>query len=145
MALEEHRLAEYPEEEAEARADPSAWHVRGSTWRGAQDARVRARLNVLAREELGLNPDDLGSASGAAGFSFVCFSVGALVPLLPFLLGRGGITAAGVLRPRRSLARSFDQPFYGPPFLGGVRMLAIGAGAAGITMGSGICWALASG
>jgi len=41
----------------------------------------------LAREELGLNPDDLGSPWGAAIFSFVSFAVGALIPLLPFLFG----------------------------------------------------------
>jgi VIT1/CCC1 family predicted Fe2+/Mn2+ transporter len=40
---------------------------------------------VLAREELGLNPADLGSPYGAAFSSFGCFAVGAAVPLLPFL------------------------------------------------------------
>jgi len=40
---------------------------------------------VLAREELGLNPDDLGSPWQAATSSFVAFALGATVPLLPFL------------------------------------------------------------
>jgi VIT1/CCC1 family predicted Fe2+/Mn2+ transporter len=43
-------------------------------------------LNTLAREELGLNPDELGSPWSAAAFSFVSFFSGALLPLLPFLL-----------------------------------------------------------
>ena len=35
-----------------------------------------AALDALAREELGLNPDDLGSPWGAAIFSFLAFSIG---------------------------------------------------------------------
>ena len=42
---------------------------------------------VHAREELGVDPDDLPSAWLAAGSSFVAFATGALVPLLPYLLG----------------------------------------------------------
>ncbi|MCE9626103.1 MAG: VIT1/CCC1 transporter family protein, partial [Deltaproteobacteria bacterium] len=45
---------------------------------------VRA-LDTLAREELGLNLDELGSPYGAALFSFLSFSFGALIPLMPFL------------------------------------------------------------
>jgi VIT1/CCC1 family predicted Fe2+/Mn2+ transporter len=39
------------------------------------------------REELGIDPDDLPSPRTAAGASLVSFTVGALVPLSPFLLG----------------------------------------------------------
>src|SRR4051794_7465012 len=42
---------------------------------------------VHAREELGVDPDDLPSPYVAAGSSFVAFVVGALVPLLPYFLG----------------------------------------------------------
>lgn len=42
---------------------------------------------VHAREELGVDPDDLPSPWVAAGSSFAAFTVGALVPLLPYLLG----------------------------------------------------------
>ena len=38
-------------------------------------------LDTLAREELGLNPDDLGSPTGAAISSFICFSIGASLPV----------------------------------------------------------------
>jgi len=41
-------------------------------------------LMTHAREELGIDPDQLGSAWGAAGSSFGSFVVGALVPLLPW-------------------------------------------------------------
>jgi VIT1/CCC1 family predicted Fe2+/Mn2+ transporter len=41
----------------------------------------------IAREELGIDPDDLPSPWLAAASSFAAFSAGALVPLLPYLLG----------------------------------------------------------
>ncbi|HVF33483.1 MAG TPA: VIT1/CCC1 transporter family protein [Acidimicrobiales bacterium] len=47
-------------------------------------------LETHAREELGIDPGELGSPSHAAGSSFVAFAVGALVPVLPWFLGRGG-------------------------------------------------------
>ena len=63
---------------------------------------------VHAREELGIDPDDLPSAWVATGSSFLAFALGALLPLLPYLLGAGsllwpvvlgglGLVAAGVL------------------------------------------------
>jgi VIT1/CCC1 family predicted Fe2+/Mn2+ transporter len=52
---------------------------------------------VHAREELGIDPDDLPSPWVAAGSSLVAFSLGALVPLLPFLLGAGSLLLAVAL------------------------------------------------
>ncbi|MFI5261790.1 MAG: VIT1/CCC1 transporter family protein [Candidatus Limnocylindrales bacterium] len=46
-------------------------------------------LDTKAREELGLDPDQLGSPWGAATSSCIAFAVGAFVPLLPFLLTSG--------------------------------------------------------
>jgi VIT1/CCC1 family predicted Fe2+/Mn2+ transporter len=46
-------------------------------------------LDTLAREELGLDPDDLGSPVRVAVSSFVAFAVGAAIPLLPFALVAG--------------------------------------------------------
>ncbi|MEO6571868.1 MAG: VIT1/CCC1 transporter family protein, partial [Ilumatobacteraceae bacterium] len=64
-------------------------------------------LAVHAREELGVDPDDLPSALGAAGLSLVCFLFGALLPLAPWYLADGtgaawaslliGVAAAGVV------------------------------------------------
>ena len=42
---------------------------------------------VHAREELGVDPHDLASPTLAAASSFLAFAIGALVPLLPYLLG----------------------------------------------------------
>jgi VIT1/CCC1 family predicted Fe2+/Mn2+ transporter len=41
-------------------------------------------LDTLVREELGLDPTNLGSPWAAAGSSLVTFAVGALIPVLPF-------------------------------------------------------------
>ena len=51
-------------------------------------------LQTHAREELGIDPDKLGSARGAAISSFFAFAAGALLPLMPWFLGSG--TAATV-------------------------------------------------
>jgi VIT1/CCC1 family predicted Fe2+/Mn2+ transporter len=48
-----------------------------------------AALDTKLREELGLDPDELGSPWGAAGWSFAAFALGAFIPLLPFLLTSG--------------------------------------------------------
>jgi VIT1/CCC1 family predicted Fe2+/Mn2+ transporter len=49
------------------------------------------------REELGLDPEDLPSPRTAAVASFISFTIGALVPLAPFLLGYPSLEAALVL------------------------------------------------
>ena len=46
-------------------------------------------LDTKIREDLGLDPSDLGSPTGAAGSSFVAFGVGAFIPLAPFLVASG--------------------------------------------------------
>jgi vacuolar iron transporter family protein len=94
IALEREELAEYPEEEAEELA--LIYQARGVE---LEQARAVSRsllshpqqaLDVLAREELGLNPDDLGSPWQAAAASFVTFAAGAAIPLMPFLVGFSG-------------------------------------------------------
>lgn len=88
-----------------------------------------------AREELGIDPDDLPSPWTAAGSSFAAFTVGALVPLLPYLLGATtlllpvllalvALFAAGAL-----VSRFTDR---GVVFSGG-RQLLLGGAAAGLT------------
>ncbi len=68
-------------------------------------------LDTLAREELGIDPEELGgSATEAAATSFVLFSIGAIVPVLPFF-ALSGLTAV-----LTSVA------------LSGVALFAIGAG-----------------
>ena len=94
IALEREEIAEYPEEEAEELA--LIYEARGVALAQARQvsqallARPEQALDVLSREELGLNPDDLGSPWGAATASFLSFATGAAVPLVPFLLHMSG-------------------------------------------------------
>ena len=46
-------------------------------------------LEVHVREELGIDPGELPSPLVAAGSSFVSFALGAVVPVVPYLLGTG--------------------------------------------------------
>ncbi|MGA8297558.1 MAG: VIT1/CCC1 transporter family protein [Acidimicrobiales bacterium] len=50
-------------------------------------------LEVHAREELGIDPNELGSPNQAALASFGTFAVGALIPLVAFLGGSSGASA----------------------------------------------------
>ncbi len=62
-------------------------------------------LNALAREELGIEPSELGgSAWEAAVSSFLLFTVGAIVPILPFLVTRGSaaVVSSGTISGLRS-------------------------------------------
>ena len=55
--------------------------------------------DTMVREELGINIDDIGSPWKAALSSFLLFSVGAIIPVIPFLFGNsmGHILVAGLL------------------------------------------------
>ena len=108
----------------------------------AQVVRSSAALGTLAREELGIDPEELGgSAYVAAGTSFAMFAVGAVVPLLPLLFTTG--TLAVVLSAALSAAALFGvgaliTVITGQPALrAGLRQLAIGVVAAAITFGIG--------
>lgn len=55
-------------------------------------------LRVHAREELGVDPNELPSAWKAAALSFLCFVLGAVLPVIPWLFGGGmAATAASVV------------------------------------------------
>jgi VIT1/CCC1 family predicted Fe2+/Mn2+ transporter len=94
-------------------------------------------LDTLVREELGLDPDELGSSLGAAGGSFVAFAIGAVIPVIPYLIGGG--TPAFVASVALSLVSLFAVGAgvslltgRGLLFSGG-RQVAIGAAAAAVT------------
>ena len=90
MAIEKDELETYPEEEAQelsviyqARGlpKPEADRLANILIQDPDKA-----LDTLAREELGVNPEELGSPWSAAISSFVSFAIGAAMPLLPFIL-----------------------------------------------------------
>lgn len=101
IGLEREELEEYPEEEAEELA--LIYHARGVPLDQARDIAGKLMedkehaLDTLAREELGLNPAELGSPWGAAISSFVSFALGAAVPLIPFAAGVPKIEVAAIL------------------------------------------------
>jgi len=95
-------------------------------------------LDVLAREELGLNPDSLGSPWGAAASSFLAFAFGALIPLLPILLHVAAantlpVSAAITLVSLFGIGMILSLFTGRSAFWSGARMLAIGAGAGALT------------
>jgi VIT1/CCC1 family predicted Fe2+/Mn2+ transporter len=54
-------------------------------------------LEEHVREELGIDPNDLPNPVIAAASSFICFAVGAFIPLLPYLLGAGSVVPALIM------------------------------------------------
>ena len=104
-------------------------------------------LEVHAREELGVDPRDLPSPMLAAGSSFASFAVGALVPVLPYLLGADSAAAGAVVLTLLGLfacgavvARVTSRTWW----YGGLRQLVLGGVAAAVTYGSAGWWAAAS-
>jgi VIT1/CCC1 family predicted Fe2+/Mn2+ transporter len=142
IALERDELAEYPEEEAEELA--LIYAARGMAVAQARElAHTLIKdpahaLDALSREELGINPDDLGSPWGAAIASFIAFATGATLPLVPFLAGwplaRAVPGAAGLAIVALYAIGMALSLFSGRnAWLGGLRMTGIGIGAGAAT------------
>ncbi len=142
IGLEADELAEYPQEEAAELA--LIYTARGMSAAEAKKladnliADPSKALDTLTREELGLNPDELGSPMGAAVTSFFSFLIGALIPLLPFLFAsilhidnRTSLMLAMLLTALSLFALgAVLSLFTGKSALrGGLRMLLIGGGA----------------
>ena len=50
---------------------------------------IEVALEVHAREELGVDPDDIGDPIGASVSSFIAFAIGAILPLIPWFIASG--------------------------------------------------------
>ncbi|WP_067177763.1 VIT1/CCC1 transporter family protein [Microtetraspora niveoalba] len=102
-------------------------------------ARPELAWRVHVREELGVDPDDLPSPYVAALSSFTAFALGAVIPVLPFMLGATGLAVAGVISMLGLLgagavvARLTARPWW----RGALRQLALGGLAAAATFGIG--------
>jgi VIT1/CCC1 family predicted Fe2+/Mn2+ transporter len=145
IALERAELAAMPEEEEAEMA--AIYHAKGFPEHEAASIAARLfenpekALDTLVREELGLDPDELGSPIGAATGSFVAFAAGAAVPVLPYLVTSGAPAFVA------SLALSLGALFAvgacvslltGRSVLfSGFRQVLIGAAAAGVTFAVG--------
>ncbi|MCW2599022.1 MAG: hypothetical protein JWM02_851 [Frankiales bacterium] len=90
---------------------------------------------VHAREELGVDPDDLPSPWTAAGSSFLAFGLGAFLPLLPYLLGATtlpvsiALAGAALFGAGAAVSRFTNRNWY----YAGARQLALGGLAATVT------------
>lgn len=94
---------------------------------------------IHAREELGVDPDDLPSPWTAAISSFLAFAVGAVVPLLPYLFGARALTVSILLSVVGLFgAGAVTSRFTNRGWLySGTRQLLLGAAAAVITFSVG--------
>ena len=98
-------------------------------------------LEVHAREEMGIDPNELGNPVFAAASSFIAFAIGAVLPLLPWFFtgGNGAIVGsillgvAGAVLVGGALALATNRSIV----RGSLRQLTIAAAAAAITFGIG--------
>jgi len=141
IGLERDELQEYPEAEAQELA--LIYAAKGVPPKEARQladklvADPEHALDTLAREELGLNPEELGSPWGAAISSFLSFAAGALLPLAPFMLAPGpralpvaiGITAVALFGVGAMLSLFTGRSAW----RSGARMLLLGGLAGAIT------------
>lgn len=147
IAAEAEELAQVPEEEMEELA--LIYQAKGipedtaRTMASQLISNKESALDTLAREELGIDPEELGGSPwAAAGTSFGLFTVGAIFPVLPYLLGLEGYEAVGVSLAVSGFALfgigAATAVFTGGSFLRlGIRQLLFGFGAAGITFAIG--------
>jgi VIT1/CCC1 family predicted Fe2+/Mn2+ transporter len=146
LATEAEEIEQVPEEEQQELA--LIYEAKGLTEDEATAIAAKlmaekdSALDALAREELGIDPQELGSSAwAAAGTSFVLFAGGALVPVVPFLYLTG--TSAVVVSLLVSALALFlvgaaITLFTGRSVLAtGLRQWLLGAVAAGVTYGIG--------
>ena len=141
IGLERDELAAYPEEEAaelsliyEGRGlEPHDAHYIANVM--VSDA-GRA-LDTLAREELGLNPQELGSPWGAALSSLVSFALGAMIPLVPFFWSNLAVTlpvSIALTLAALFIVGAITSLFTGRSWLwSGIRMMIVGILAGAVT------------
>lgn len=143
--IEREELLANPEEEEEELA--LIYQAKGLS---EADARATAKrilespataLDTLVREELGMSAEEAGNPWVAAGSSFAMFSVGAILPVVPwFFIGGvlGVILSAAAAGAGLFTSGAITTLFTGRSVLfSGSRMLAFGLAAAALTFGVG--------
>jgi VIT1/CCC1 family predicted Fe2+/Mn2+ transporter len=147
IAIEAEEISKAPEEEQEelaliyqAKGMPRdrAMELAGIQMQGDQ----RHILDTLAREELGIDPKELGgSAWEAAITSFFLFSVGAIIPLFPYFFLQGnsaiilslGLGAIALFLTGAAITLMTSRNV----FYSGFRQVLVGLAAAGLVFGVG--------
>lgn len=147
IAVETAEIAEIPqEEEEELRLIYEAKGVAPAAARQLAHKIVTgdraAAVDTLAREELGINPEELGGSAWVAGAtSFTLFALGAIIPVVPFLFLHGTVAiavSAGLAGLALFAIGAAITIVTGRAVLvSGIRQLAFGMAAAAITFGIG--------
>ena len=139
LDVERRELRKHPEDEEEELA--ALYEARGVEPELAREvARQLSRdpeqaLEIHAREELGVDPGDLPSPQVAAWSSFGSFALGAILPVLPYLFGATSLwpalllALAGLFGCGAVVAKVTARTWW----YSGLRQLALGAAAAGVT------------
>jgi len=145
ISLEKAELEAMPEEEEKELA--ALYMAKGFTRAEADTIAARmfenpkTALDTLVREELGLDPDELGSPWGAAIGSFLAFCLGAAVPVIPYFFGSSAAIFAlsfGLSLGALFLVGAAVSLLTGRSLLfSGFRQMALGAAAAIVTYGVG--------
>ncbi|MER7915199.1 MULTISPECIES: VIT1/CCC1 transporter family protein [unclassified Streptomyces] len=151
LAVERRELRRHPQDEEDELA--ALYVARGVTPELAREvARQLSKdpeqaLEIHAREELGIDPGDLPSPLVAAVSSFGSFALGALLPLLPYLLGATVLWPAlllallGLFGCGAVVAKVTARSWW----FSGLRQLALGGAAAGVTYALGALFGTAVG
>jgi VIT1/CCC1 family predicted Fe2+/Mn2+ transporter len=146
IELERAELQSVPEEEA--RELSLIYQAKGLPRDEADQVAARlmenpdVALDTLVREELGLDPSELGSPWGASGGSFVAFAFGALAPVVPFLFGSASVGVIALSAALSGVALfgvgAGVSMFTGRSMIySGARQVALGAAAAAVTFAIG--------
>ena len=145
LAFERAQIRETPDQERQILA--RVYQRRGFTADEASrfvdrvfaDPEHAATLMIF--EEVGLDARSIGSPVAAAGSSFVAFTIGALVPLIPYVLLAGGTafgTSLGLsLAALALLGFGISRLTHRPPLYASVRQVFLGAAAAAVTFAVG--------
>jgi VIT1/CCC1 family predicted Fe2+/Mn2+ transporter len=146
MRVEQQEVSEVPEEEAEELT--LIYQAKGLPEDEARSLAQRliadetAALDTLAREELGINPEEMGgSAWAAASASFCLFALGAIIPVVPFFFmsGTWGVVVSAALATLAlfGIGAGISLLTGRGVLYSGLRQVLFGLLAAGITFGLG--------
>ncbi|WAL39750.1 VIT1/CCC1 family protein [Brevibacterium sp. BRM-1] len=113
-------------------------------------SQARAAVTFLPSSMQSSDHEELGTGLGAAAASFCFFASGAVIPILPYLLGATGLTAIVLAAGLVGLALLVTGGIVGilsgrAPLPRALRQLAIGFGAAGITYALGLLFGASAG
>jgi VIT1/CCC1 family predicted Fe2+/Mn2+ transporter len=147
IAVETAEIAEIPQEEEEELR--LIYEAKGVAPEAARQLAHRivtgdraVAVDTLAREELGINPEELGGSAWVAGAtSFTLFAIGAIIPVIPFLFlhGTAAIVVAATLAGLAlfGIGAAITLVTGRGVLISGIRQLGFGMAAAAITFGIG--------